>query len=93
MPDRPSRLVSPDIACDWNALAVVRGALAEFEQDGLSLADGLLVASQLVTNAVLHSGCAADHVIGVRASLQRDLLLISVRDPGLSGDRPQIKPP
>jgi anti-sigma regulatory factor (Ser/Thr protein kinase) len=89
MPDRPSELLSLDIPCDRNAPAVIRAALAEFDEDGLSLADVILVASELVTNAVLHSGGAADQMVSVRASLQRDLLLISVHDPGLSGKSAQ----
>src|SRR5436190_6674054 len=86
MAERPLELVSLDIPCDQHAPAVVRGALAEFEDDDLSLADGMLVASELVTNAVLHSGCTADHMVSVRASVWRDRLLISVHDPGISGE-------
>ena len=89
MPDRPSNLLSLDIPCDRNAPAVVRGALAEFDEDGVSLADGILVASELVTNAVLHSGGTADHRVNVHASLQQGRLLISVHDPGLSGETAQ----
>jgi anti-sigma regulatory factor (Ser/Thr protein kinase) len=86
MAERPLELVSLDIPCDRHAPALVRGALAEFEDDDLSLADGMLVASELVTNAVLHSGCTADHMVSVRARLRRDRLLISVHDPGISGE-------
>lgn len=53
----------------------------------------MLVASELVTNAVLHSGCASDHRLKVRATLQRDRLLISVHDPGISGASVQPRRP
>lgn len=46
------------------------------------MGDGLLVASELVTNAVLRSGCEGEHMLEVRASLWRDRLWISVHDPG-----------
>jgi anti-sigma regulatory factor (Ser/Thr protein kinase) len=89
MVERPLELLSLDIPCDRNAPAFVRGALAEFDDGELSLADGMLVASELVTNAVLHSGCTADDVVRVRASLRRDRLVISVHDPGISGESAQ----
>jgi anti-sigma regulatory factor (Ser/Thr protein kinase) len=89
MLEPPLELLSLDIPCDPGAPAAVRGALAEFDEDDLSLADGILVASELVTNAVLHSGCAADHRVRVQASLRGDRLLISVHDPGISGESAQ----
>jgi serine/threonine-protein kinase RsbW len=91
MPGRPSKLLSLDVPCDLNAPAVVRRAFADFDDDGSALADAILVASELVANAVLHSGASADHMVRVRASLQpqRDVLLISVHDPGFSGESAQ----
>jgi anti-sigma regulatory factor (Ser/Thr protein kinase) len=94
MPETPpSDLLCLDIPCDQHAPAVVRGALAELEQDEWSPADGLLVASELVTNAVLHSGSAADHTLNVRASLRGDCLRISVHDPGTSGEEAPPRDP
>lgn len=88
-----SDLLCLDVPCNENAPAVVRGALAELEPGQWSPADGLLVASELVTNAVMHSGCAADHTLNVRASLRGERLLISVHDPGLSGEDAQPRDP
>ncbi len=94
MPERPSSdLLCLDLPCNDNAPAVVRGALAELEDDTWSPADGMLVASELVTNAVLHSGCAADHTLNVRASVRGEHLVISVHDPGLSGENAQPRDP
>jgi hypothetical protein len=56
MPERPSELLSLDIRCDRNAPAVVRGVLAEVDDDGLSLGDAILVASELVTQRCLTLG-------------------------------------
>lgn len=80
-------LLSLEVACDPSAPVVVRDALAEVHKDGgWSLDDGRLVASELVGNAVRHSGCEAAHRLRVNVSLGDERLLISVHDPGLSGD-------
>lgn len=56
------------------------------------LGDVMLVASELVTNAVLHSGCSDDHLIQVDVERRAQRLLITVRDPGLSGTEAQGRP-
>jgi anti-sigma regulatory factor (Ser/Thr protein kinase) len=72
------------LPCDSQAPTVVREALRQLEI-GWILGDAMLVASELVTNAVIHSGCEPEEVIEVCLELNRDRLLISVRDPGSSG--------
>jgi anti-sigma regulatory factor (Ser/Thr protein kinase) len=79
-----TELLSLDIPCNRSAPAVVRDALGEVHDGVWSLDDGLLVASELVTNAVRHSGCAPDHTLQVNVGLVQDGLMISVHDPGLS---------
>src|SRR5207253_119639 len=54
--------------------------------------DARLIASELVTNAVLHSGCGAEDTIEVQASLSSDGVVISVTDPCLLGDVPEVRP-
>lgn len=49
------------------------------------LDDATLIASELVTNAVIHSGCATREVIEVRVWKRSRRIMISVRDPGSSG--------
>lgn len=44
----------------------------------------MLVASELVTNAVIHSGCGDDHQLNVRVTERSERVLISVHDPGVS---------
>jgi anti-sigma regulatory factor (Ser/Thr protein kinase) len=46
--------------------------------------DVLIVISELVNNAVVHSGCVREDVLAVRATLSVDTLMFSVRDPGVS---------
>jgi anti-sigma regulatory factor (Ser/Thr protein kinase) len=72
------------LPCDSTAPAVVRSALAEKEHLGWVIGDVMLVASELVTNAVLHSGRGPDHVLRVAVTMNSDCLRISVEDPGLS---------
>jgi anti-sigma regulatory factor (Ser/Thr protein kinase) len=80
----PWELLVLDVPCDRNAPAVVRKALAEID-GGWPVEEGILVASELVANAVLHSGCTTDHNLKVRATVQHERLVISVHDPGQSG--------
>jgi serine/threonine-protein kinase RsbW len=74
-----------DVRCDVAAPRRVREALRHIDGIGSSLGDALLVASELVTNALRHSGCNEAEYIHVRVHRARDGLRISVRDPGGSG--------
>lgn len=46
------------------------------------MGDVMLVASELVTNAVLHSGCTREDVVSVEFRLTPDAVTCSVSDPG-----------
>jgi anti-sigma regulatory factor (Ser/Thr protein kinase) len=83
MPD-PLELLSLDLPCDHDAPATVRRAFGDAVSGCERLEDGILVASELVTNAVLHSGCAEHDRIQVFARVLDDGLLISVHDPGIT---------
>jgi anti-sigma regulatory factor (Ser/Thr protein kinase) len=52
--------------------------------------DALLVVSELVTNAVIHSGCSPEETIALQAFLAEDCLRITVLDPGRSVETPVI---
>jgi anti-sigma regulatory factor (Ser/Thr protein kinase) len=82
-------LVSLTVRCDALAPRLVREAVAELpNMDGV-LCDAMLVASELVTNAVRHSSCTEDEFLIVR--ITRDgWLRISVFDPGRSGQGAEI---
>jgi anti-sigma regulatory factor (Ser/Thr protein kinase) len=84
--DVSTDLLSLDLPCDAHAPVAVREALAEVHDGGWSLDDSRLVASELVGNAVRHSGCAEQHRLYVQVSLRNGRLLISVHDPGISGE-------
>lgn len=84
MPFPSHDLLSLELPCDARAPAIVRDALAEVHDGGWSLDDGRLVASELVGNAVRHSGCQLRHRLRIDVSRRDGRLLISVHDPGLS---------
>lgn len=80
------------VPCDPRAPAVVRDVLERSQEDaGWVLGDAKLVASELVTNAVLHSGCSADQTLEVRVDVWAERLRISVRDPGRSGRDAEVR--
>lgn len=76
--------------CDKFAPGAVRHALAELPDLEWVLGDAMLVASELVTNAVLHSMCEEGDRL--RVAMYRDdaRLRISVIDPGTSGKTARI---
>ena len=78
--------------CDRFAPGVVREALAGLPQadQGWVLGDAMLVASELVSNAVRHSGSAEDQIVSVDVRRAADRLEISVSDPGESGGRAEL---
>ncbi len=80
-----SEIFRLEVPCDMHAPRVVRSALAATHDGCWSLEDGLLVASELVTNAVRHSGCESPQTLNVRVARCDGHLLISVQDQGRSG--------
>ena len=84
--------ISLELPCDERAPARVRQAVQSLPGVGWMLGDAMLVASELVTNAVLHSGCSSEELIHVRLGVGGDRLSISVRDHGVSAGEPKPRP-
>jgi anti-sigma regulatory factor (Ser/Thr protein kinase) len=78
------------VRCDQSASSLVRRAIEDARELLPVLDDARLVASELVNNAVLHSGCGPDAIISISARLDGDYVTISVRDPGGSGHAPKL---
>lgn len=86
----PVDRLSIDLPCDLTAPARARheferrlaGVLAPTEVDGL-----VLIVSELVTNAVRHSGTGSHETVGLQAAVSEDLVRIEVCDQG-PGFRP-----
>ena len=81
------------LPCAPNAPAAVREGLSRLDGLGWVVGDAMMVASELVNNAVVHSGGMPHDHLEVRASRHAGRLMISVRDPGLSGSRAGPRPP
>ncbi len=86
-------LMALTLPCAPSASAAVRAQLSQLDGLGWILGDVMLVASELVNNAVMHSGGGPHHALEVRASSDAGRLTISVRDPGLSGSDAGPTPP
>lgn len=80
-----------EVACAPEAAGLVRAAVRRIEGLGAMRDDAILVASELVTNAVVHSGGSPADTIRVRATLVGGQVSISVHDPGLSADSPYVR--
>jgi serine/threonine-protein kinase RsbW len=84
-------LLQLELPCDDHAPSAVRQALSDVSDASWAIGDAMLVASELVTNAIRHSGCAEDHDIQVSFGIRDERLLIAVCDPGFSGRAAQIR--
>lgn len=73
-----------ELPCDRAAASAVREAMVELDELGWVLGDAMLVATELVNNAVTHSGCDHTHTMQVQIYRDGEGIIISVRDPGCS---------
>jgi anti-sigma regulatory factor (Ser/Thr protein kinase) len=81
---RPRADLYLQLPCDEDAPAAIRDALRGLHAVGWAIGDAMLVASELVSNAVVHSGAGPDELLAIHVKLGGGRLLISVRDPGRS---------
>jgi len=92
MSSQGSELLRRYLPCDASAPRLARQALAALELIKPVRDDALLIASELVTNAVRHSGCDPSEAVEVVAETLPGALLIAVTDPGRSDRVPMVKP-
>ena len=86
-------MLSLTLPCDERAPGSVREAVLQLSEDRAAFGDVMLVASELVTNAVRHSGAGREDILEVALLRQDDHVLVSVTDPGLSGARARTLDP
>jgi hypothetical protein len=78
------------VRCNSLAPVLVRRRLAQLRELGWLLGDALLVATELVTNAVRHSMCSEEDLLAVAIDREAGHIRISVHDPGNSGASARI---
>jgi anti-sigma regulatory factor (Ser/Thr protein kinase) len=81
-----------DLPCDQMAPSAVRHALEDGGHQAWVIGDVMLVASELITNAVIHSGCVPGDMVSVEFELRPDAILCVVCDPGRSGKEAETTP-
>lgn len=81
-------LMSRRLRCDAWAPSLAREEIRQLDLDDAAQADAALVVSELVTNAVRHSGCDATDEIEVTVEPSPTGVVISVWDIGRSGTAP-----
>jgi len=83
------------VRCDEHAPKTVRQALQALPELDPVREDVLLVASELVSNAVRHSACPEGELLTVSACCLEQRMRIAVLDPGLSGQQAEVleRPP
>lgn len=91
MSEQSADLIRLEVRCNRDAPYIVREALDDALQGCDVREDARLIASELVTNAVLYSGCGPDQLIEFRANLDGGSLLISVSDPCVSGQDAHLR--
>jgi anti-sigma regulatory factor (Ser/Thr protein kinase) len=79
------------LPCDRTAPGLARNALRTALGPGRTSDDAALVVSELVTNAVRHSGCAPDQTVMLDALITGQGLRISVHDAGRSVRVPVVR--
>jgi len=81
----PLRLIEMRVPCDECAPAAARQALAGLRVLRGQIGDLTLIASELITNAVLHSGCTTEDELELLLEWTDGHLRLSVLDPGRTG--------
>jgi anti-sigma regulatory factor (Ser/Thr protein kinase) len=79
------------VPCDRDAPARVRAELEKVDAISQVREDARLVASEIVSNAVLHSGGTPEHELDVRGRICEDFFEISVHDPALTEAVPIVR--
>lgn len=92
MSEQSDPVLSLELPCDPAAPATVRDALSELPGLDWVLGDVMLVASELVNNAVLHSGCPPEDTLDITVALESGAVSVRVLDPGVSGKVARPKP-
>jgi hypothetical protein len=92
MAEQASEILHLALRCDTQAPRRAREAIDDIRGIGPVREDARLVTTELVSNAVRHSGCGPDDMLRLSARLSRDRLEVSVHDPGHSDRTARLRP-
>lgn len=92
MSTQSSELLRRRLPCDLTAPGLARHALHPLAAIEPVRDDALLITTELVSNAVRHSGCSPADEVEFVAELTSKGVLIAVTDPGRSGSVPAPRP-
>lgn len=88
----PVELLRCQLPCDESAPLLARHALKPIAEIDPVRDDAVLIASELVTNAVMHSGCGPTEELEIVAQLIPKAVRIAVTDVGRSTGTPAPRP-
>ncbi|MGP0048048.1 MAG: ATP-binding protein [Solirubrobacteraceae bacterium] len=92
MPGEATELLRRRFHCDPSAPTLARDALRRLDKISPVRDDATLVVSELVTNAVRHSGGGEGDELELKIDLTSDGLTVSVWDVGRSPTSPELRP-
>jgi anti-sigma regulatory factor (Ser/Thr protein kinase) len=93
MRGRPGELLRLPMRSDPSAPRLARDALRTVAAIDLVRSDAILVASELVSNAVLHAGCEPGEEIELVVEMRSNAVRLAITDRGCSDKAPTVRGP
>jgi anti-sigma regulatory factor (Ser/Thr protein kinase) len=93
MRGRPGELLRLLMRCDSSAPRLARDALRTVVAIDLVRSDAILVASELVSNAVMHAGCEPGEEIELVVEMRPNAIRLEITDRGCSENTPTVRGP
>ena len=89
----PAELLRLLMCCDSSAPRRARDALRTVAAIDLVRSDAVLVASELVSNAVMHAGCEPGEEIELVVEMRSNAVRLAITDQGCSETTPTVRGP
>ena len=89
----PGELLRLLMRCDASAPRRARDALRTVAAIDLVRSDAILVASELVSNAVMHAGCEPGEAIELVVEMRSNAVRLAITDRGCSDKAPTVRGP
>jgi anti-sigma regulatory factor (Ser/Thr protein kinase) len=89
----PEELLRVLMRCDASAPRRARDALRTVAAIDLVRSDAILVASELVSNAVMHTGCEPGEEIELVVEMRSNAVRLEITDRGCSENTPTVRGP